>query len=149
METGTFYTVYKNILTLLLLGSLFLPMGCRLGIVGWFYLNQAYIAKELCVNRFEVASSCEGGCYLDSMLQEVEQEAEKLPEYLLSLQELLLFNITSFPFTLTLLPAGQQQKLPAVLVESWNSSEMEGIFRPPRAGSQLINGTSQIATAYS
>ena len=48
-----------------------------------FKLNQAYIAAELCENRFEPLVLCSGSCYLDKQLEALdgkEQPASPVPQ---------------------------------------------------------------------
>ncbi|WP_145667123.1 hypothetical protein [Chitinophaga polysaccharea] len=45
-----------------------------------FYLNQEYIAKNLCVNRNKPAMHCNGKCHLSKKLKEEEKRDQDNPE---------------------------------------------------------------------
>ncbi len=117
---------------LLLISSLFLHASCRLGVLAWFYLNRSYIAAELCINRFEPASDCAGSCQLDNTLAQLDHEQESLPDYLLQVQEILLYYRDSTSFTLTRYPqpgTPRQYSCASIMMDNRNS---EDIFKPPR-----------------
>ena len=52
----------------------------KLWIVGSFYLNRDYIAKNVCVNRFDSMPLCKGSCFLNDKLEKAEQEEQRLPD---------------------------------------------------------------------
>lgn len=54
-----------------------------------FYLNRAYISKNLCENRFDAMPTCAGKCYLAKELKQKEQQQEKFPD--LKQKEINLF----------------------------------------------------------
>lgn len=62
--------------TLLVLISLLSFVG-RFGVIISFKLNQEYIAKNLCENRFDESSTCKGKCYLKKQLQKQDTEESK------------------------------------------------------------------------
>jgi hypothetical protein len=45
-----------------------------------FYMNQEYIAKNLCVNRDKPAMHCNGKCHLSKKLKEEEKKDQDNPE---------------------------------------------------------------------
>lgn len=132
MCKGTLYLFYKKTISLLLLSSLFLHCACRLGITTFFYLNQPYIAQELCINRFEPASACEGSCYLNEMLNKVEKEKSEFPEQLHNIQEILLYYFTGTPLTFKLFTAQSTQSWMVTGPERWDYRRGKELFKPPR-----------------
>ena len=50
-------------------------------VLGYFYYNNAYISKNLCVNRFDAIPLCKGKCFLKKKLKEQEQNDQKLPNF--------------------------------------------------------------------
>jgi hypothetical protein len=44
-----------------------------------FYLNRAYIAKNLCVNKDKPLMHCNGNCYLSKKLKEQEKQDQQTP----------------------------------------------------------------------
>jgi hypothetical protein len=63
---------------LLFFAVLMQPMG-QLSIFISFKLNQAYIIKNLCVNRDNPQSSCEGSCLLSKRLKQQEGSGKTIP----------------------------------------------------------------------
>ena len=52
-----------------------------------FKINQTYIAKTLCEKRYEVIPMCSGNCVLTKTLQKEEQNDQKLPNILKTVEE--------------------------------------------------------------
>lgn len=46
----------------------------KFGVIVLFKLNQEYISKNLCENRFKKGSTCNGKCYLNKELKEHDHE---------------------------------------------------------------------------
>jgi hypothetical protein len=44
-----------------------------------FFIQQDYIAQNLCENRFDKLSMCNGQCYLEKQLKEDGKQEQKLP----------------------------------------------------------------------
>jgi hypothetical protein len=66
-------------LALLFIISISCPLLLKLGIVGYYEYNRAYIAKNLCENRNKPELKCCGKCYLRKQLAKVDNghSAEK------------------------------------------------------------------------
>ena len=135
MKPRKFFPAIKSILALLLISSLFLHASCRLGVLTWFYLNQSYIAAELCINRFEPASDCAGSCQLNSTLSQLDKEEKALPDYLQQVQEIILDFADNTPFA-------PKQSIMAKTAPEWSAKTVKHdfrinreIFEPPRAHS--------------
>lgn len=63
----------------LLIGALTLFFLQDLVLYGAFKLNQGYIAENLCVDRDEPESSCNGKCHLKQEVDKKEKSKEKQP----------------------------------------------------------------------
>ena len=46
----------------------------NLWIISSFYINRDYIAKELCINRFDKMPVCKGICYLEKKISDNEKK---------------------------------------------------------------------------
>lgn len=81
----------KKIISIyLLIFFLFSSVG-RFGVFLTFKINQEYISKNLCENRFNKKSSCKGKCYLakelkkhDTHEEKSKKENSKLEDYIVS-----------------------------------------------------------------
>jgi flagellar basal body-associated protein FliL len=67
----------KKWAAVILLLLIFLQTFYQAGIALWFYANQTYIAKNICVNRFKPEMKCNGKCYLKKKLKQAEQQSEE------------------------------------------------------------------------
>lgn len=47
-----------------------------------FKINQDYVAKEICMNRFDTESTCKGNCYLKSQLKKSEDKTASFQTYI-------------------------------------------------------------------
>lgn len=62
-----------------------------------FKLNQTYIEKNLCQNRFDKIPLCKGSCVLEKKLSDNEQKQDQLPN--IKLKEITLFHINCFAYS--------------------------------------------------
>lgn len=69
----------KKIITYFLLLLFVLQSTGNFWIVSLFYINRDYIAKELCVNRFDRIPVCRGTCYLEKKIADNEKKEQKIP----------------------------------------------------------------------
>lgn len=65
----------KTLSILLLLTSIFVATFSEGLMVASFNLNQNFIAKNLCINRNNPNSKCEGHCYLTKQLNKQEKSS--------------------------------------------------------------------------
>lgn len=66
------FAAVKTAVAIMILLSLLLQSVVQLGIIGYYELNKAYIAKNLCENRDKPKMKCCGKCYLRKQLKKVE-----------------------------------------------------------------------------
>lgn len=74
---------------LLLLIAMLFQSTSMLWSVGAFYLNRQYIAKNLCVNRLDPVTICEGSCYLEKQISKEREKDQQLPD--IKLKDIQLF----------------------------------------------------------
>ncbi len=48
-----------------------------LWIITTFHINRDYIAKNICINKFDKIPTCKGQCFLDNQLNKQEKENKK------------------------------------------------------------------------
>jgi hypothetical protein len=93
----------KKYLIYFLLASLLGQSSRQVWVMVSFYWNQAYIAENLCVNRFEAITVCGGKCYLIKKLGETE-DAPSSAQVTSPSQEITWFS-PEVPFALSPLTA--------------------------------------------
>ncbi|WP_353118888.1 hypothetical protein [Myroides odoratus] len=71
----------KKQLLLLLLLSFIYQNTSSFWILTSFYINQRYIAENICINRFDAIPMCYGSCYLQSELSEDSEKKTELPMF--------------------------------------------------------------------
>lgn len=86
----------RKIFSILLLGALTAQCFSQLGIMAYYQLNKAYIAKNLCINRDKPMMHCNGKCYLAKQMR--ENENKEHPANTESKPDLQLFCSTSQDF---------------------------------------------------
>lgn len=95
-----------------------------------FKINQAYIAANLCINRFEAIPVCKGSCFLENKLNQDQQQQQKFPE--LKLKEINLFcqdNATEHLLQTELL--NSHISYPSLHTAFISSVYLQSVFRPP------------------
>lgn len=71
----------RKVLSILLILALLIQSTGYLCIIGMFKLNQDYIAKNLCINRFDAIPICMGSCYLEDQLNSKDQQQQNAPDF--------------------------------------------------------------------
>jgi len=70
----------KQLITVLFLGAWLCQLSGRYFVMLDFYINQDYIAKNLCVNRDKPMMHCNGKCHLKKKLNEEDKKEHESPE---------------------------------------------------------------------
>lgn len=84
----------KSIFTILLLSFIYQNTS-SFWIITAFYINRDYIAKNVCINRFDTIPVCNGTCYLQQELSADSDKKQELPIIKLKeVQPLFYQNIT-------------------------------------------------------
>lgn len=68
----------KSILFILLLSFLYQSTS-SIWIITSFYINQDYIAKNICINRFDTIPVCNGKCFLEKELSVDAEKEQQIP----------------------------------------------------------------------
>ncbi len=120
----------KQLLAAVLLVSVFLQSFSGLIILADFYANQDFIAKNICVNRKQPLSCCQGHCYLQKKLAKDnhdQQPGEKKSNFESPVYSIREENIQSPLFLLV---------PPAPVYATYQPARLQdrviGIFRPPQ-----------------
>lgn len=90
----------KKIFVIFLLSVILLQSSSSVMIMAIFYIQRDYIAKNICVNRFDSISVCKGQCYLNKQLKENEKKEHNLPELKLKEVELNIPGKIDFDFNI-------------------------------------------------
>ena len=68
----------KSILFILLLSFIYQSTS-SIWIITSFYINQDYIAKNICINRFDAIPVCNGKCFLEKKLSTDAEKEQQIP----------------------------------------------------------------------
>ena len=68
----------KKVVSIGLITLLSVQCFYKLGVIGYFQLNQEYIAEVFCINKENPLSTCNGQCFLSRNL-DLADDSEKLP----------------------------------------------------------------------
>ncbi len=118
----------KSLLAILLIFALLLQTTSYYSRVAIFYLNQDFVAENLCMDREEEDSDCEGACFLEKELEtenSTHNESQNTETKEIKLSLCHVFDIY--------LPANNFKKeltLPYNMGNPHNIS-LADIFRPP------------------
>lgn len=107
----------------------------QLGIMGWYQLNKAYIAANLCENRDKPAMKCCGKCYLRKQLKKTgDTDASKKQAAKNERSETIVFILPAINLT-PVLPAYSTE--PAVqhpgIQHLYDRGIPGAVFHPPAA----------------
>ena len=64
----------KKVLAILMIMVLMFQVFSKLNTIAFFYLNQNYIAKVLCIEKDVPDNDCQGHCQLKKQLEEEEED---------------------------------------------------------------------------
>jgi len=70
-------------------------------IIAGFYINRAYIAKNLCENRYRPMLHCNGQCILAKKLKQQEKKEQQAPELKLKNIDLVISSRSFFSASLS------------------------------------------------
>ncbi len=95
-----------------------------------FKINQAYIAANLCINRFEAIPVCKGSCYLENQLNLDQKQQQKYPDFKIKEINLLYENLSVETFQHPLF-IGRNISYPAHNTFFNSSEHLRSVFKPP------------------
>lgn len=122
----------KKGITLFILMLLLFQNAGSIWIIGDFYINQDYIAKNLCINRFDTIPVCNGKCYLENKLKAEQNKEQKFPT--VTYKEVQLFLQHPEQFSFKAVRFVFKRKYPVLQSGSQNSDYIFSIYHPPRCG---------------
>jgi hypothetical protein len=67
----------KRFFALLMVIAVLSPAFLQLGVVAYFQVNKNYIQQQLCINKNNPKSNCNGHCYLTKQLKKAEEGERK------------------------------------------------------------------------
>ncbi|WP_291287827.1 hypothetical protein [Flavobacterium sp.] len=98
--------------------------------IGAFYINQDYIAKNVCINRFDAVPICKGQCYLSKELKNTEKQEQKIPTVTYKEIQLFFEYEMTFSFSETIVSA--KRIYPLLKKDQLKSTFIFSIYHPPR-----------------
>ncbi|MDX2190455.1 MAG: hypothetical protein SFY32_11380 [Bacteroidota bacterium] len=119
----------RFVLSIFLLVVFLFSSASRFGVILSFKLNQRYIAKNLCENRFKPKSSCEGKCYLAKQLKKHDQEESKSQKSNPRTEEYINAELSSFDMGTGLWL--EKDTLNSFYLQTVLASFVGEIFHPP------------------
>lgn len=101
-------------------------------IISSFYINREFIAKELCVNRFDAIPVCKGKCFLDKKLADHQKDEQRFPN--LKEKETQFYYVVESDPTNHLVPGANYETTLVVIKKEdrLTSAFLYSIFHPPQ-----------------
>jgi hypothetical protein len=95
-----------------------------------FYSNRAYIAENICVNRFEAIPICKGQCYLNKELKKTEKNEKKTSTQ----KEKEVQNLPLAPIIVDVFKNEYQSENKVIIQHQTDIqfSLIESVFHPPQ-----------------
>jgi len=91
----------KKVFALILLLCFTAQVFNQAAILVSFYLNRAYISKNLCENRYRPMLHCDGKCILAKKMKQQEKREQQNPEIKLQNKAEVISSRSFFTLTLT------------------------------------------------
>lgn len=120
----------KKSITLFILFLFVFQNTSSLWIIGAFYVNQDYIAKNICINRFDAVPTCKGQCFLTKELKASEKKGQKLPNT--TYKEIQLFCENEIPFSFQNPTILFKKSYPILKIDNQKSTYIFSIYHPPK-----------------
>lgn len=121
----------KKITTFFLLIVFVFQSTSNFWIITSFYINQDYIAENICINRFDKIPVCYGKCYLSKQLRENDKKEQKLPN--IKEKEIQLFYYHDFYFTINKVTDNSYCiHYPQYRPEFFTEEYLYSVFHPPK-----------------
>lgn len=119
----------KRISVILLLVAFVFQSTSSLWIMASFYFQRAYIAQNLCINRFDTLPLCKGKCYVANILKDKHQKEHNLP----SLKQKEIQFFTNAPISFEFISSTfLESELYATNDLLLSSQFISSIFHPPK-----------------
>ncbi|HMG17012.1 MAG TPA: hypothetical protein VK590_16255 [Saprospiraceae bacterium] len=88
----------KGLISISLIILISYPQLTKIGAILNWKINQDYIAKNICINRFKPMLHCDGKCQLSKMIQRADEENRKAAQFPLEKLKNLSFDFFSVSF---------------------------------------------------
>ena len=99
-----------------------------------FKINQEYIAKVLCINRFKPEMTCNGKCVLMQRIKAAEEKEKKATPLTLKEQKELVYCLEKLAGPIVRLTAFENsRKKTFFFLMHYANAFVRDIFRPPNA----------------
>lgn len=120
----------KSILFILLLSFLYQSTS-SIWIITSFYINQDYIAKNICINRFDAIPVCNGKCFLEKELSADAEKEQQIPNIKNKEVHPLFFQVINYKPVTAYNQAFTQIDYPEYIPNFILSKLVFPVFRPP------------------
>lgn len=120
----------KSVLFILLLSFLYQSTS-SIWIITSFYLNQDYIAKNICINRFDAIPVCNGKCFLEKELSADAEKEQKIPNIKIKEVSPLFIQHVNYKSVTTHIQTINQIDYPEYISNFILSKLVFSIFQPP------------------
>lgn len=120
----------KSILFILLLSFLYQSTS-SIWIITSFYINQDYIAKNICINRFDAIPVCNGKCFLEKELSADAEKGQQIPNIKNKEVHPLFFQVINYKPVTAYNQAFTQIDYPEYIPNFILSKLVFPVFRPP------------------
>lgn len=121
----------KRLTAILLILALSFQFLIKIGVVGYYIVNQNYITQAFCINKNKPELECNGKCHLSKQLAKQEQQANKFPSSVKEIQETILFFESPVLIANPSFPTQQNSQLPPYAF-SISINKSHSIFHPPQ-----------------
>ncbi|WP_413512391.1 hypothetical protein [Myroides odoratus] len=120
----------KSVLLLLLLSFIYQNTS-SFWILTSFYINQTYIAENICINRFDAIPICYGSCYLQQELSQDSDNKRELPVFKSKEIQPLFSQFQGYePYVVALVPT-DQTVYPSYHNTLTHTTFIFSVFQPP------------------
>jgi len=120
----------RKLLSIFLLAAFLFQSTNKLWIMVSFYVQQDYIAKNICVNRFDLIPICAGQCFLTNQLKKSDKQEQNIPD--IKLKDTHLFFMIAFNFTLNFAETSISARTLDFQPKRHLNTSIGSVFHPPR-----------------
>ena len=121
----------KKVIAIFLIVTLTVQYFNKVGIFVYYELNKNYISSYLCENINNPEKACHGQCFMNKQLKASNENQNKLPITLKSVQEIIFF--LSDKSVLLEKPVFSKNIQPVKLVYALISQPCARVFQPPKS----------------
>lgn len=119
----------KKVFSVFLVFTLIAQTFVNVGIGVYYHLNKVYIAQQLCENKDNPKSGCNGHCYLTKQLKKAEEGEKKSARIIKEKEEIISTRIASLP--IQYIPNYTSTKIRLHDFAVYNSGNKHSLLKPP------------------